>query len=998
MFDTECVPVSARTSIRRLLKTQLNGTIPNNQTNDGVDLLLKINGDIDIFLQLYDPNIYEKTVLLINHIIIMDKLAECGKSTWESDDRHLYMHDLEAALGEFGSFSSSLDRKESIYYYAGCLFFKVHDYAKAKKWFSKSKAVFEKSTAGNDLSESERVRRDIFIAFCYEYTGCPEDAILFLLGVSSVDIFETAIYAHKNDIISAVVKPECTRNKYFLIKEILSFPEFKHDNIFANLLFKEDVHYFELEVTELIHVFAHCLSEHRTRTDNFEGSSYGKYEFESLIRLISTKLIDTLDDKYVTCKAIIRAEGGDRDAALEILPNPSTIVEPKESAEINFYRFYFTELFSDMFESEDDDVISTAGSAFYNYCVAESSNLDDDSKRDALLHYHIFEVKRRLRTKFEQILQAPNNRNNAFFNIDFDNIDDQWQESFYAVIQKSKDFSKGFSSFANAEIKKELHLLRLCLNILLEMKSNQLPLFFTNDEEGKDFDFEVGGNQLFELCKMFSASFSKGMRPIPRSNNHPPSAYRTYYINSLRFDTITDCAESYLEFDAWIQKLFAGEKVDYVNVEFEDQSSTTKIIFGDPEVVSNQCDNCYMRLMSNSQLNLRVFYLGQKSEGFMATPIVAFNCLKTCILMAFIYASVESVMDYICKPRPIYILAPLRDTGSYYFQAVNFDRFIPLQHEPSDIQVINSEGIGVIPRYSGPKVKEKLECYFLNETVRGSCCCAIKYENSKLFALRGSTFVEKTNINHQMVQYYYYEYAVKREKCRRYKTVHCGEQERCSINNLQYCEYVFRKTDALAHDKASSNPIAKQLLLDLIIVACKEDISDYDNLYVLEKSIITSIAQPLSFEIYFFNKDLSYWGCPKDWLSIGKMGENRNKKSNNSPAENETATPPNDLPHIEAYKDCISGLCTELLNEQKNSLDKWRKYFMKHEREDKIAKIADGKINLLNTIPPLIEHLKEEWLSKSPISDRDVESLKKDFFACATYKEIQQTLNQTRFE
>ena len=968
--------VSARTSIRKLLDSPLNSPIPNNRTAEGIEKLREIDGDICTFLQICSPNIYEKTILLIDHIIIMDKLNECGESAWENDDRHLCMHDLEAVLSEFGPCSSSLNLKESVYYFAACLFFKVHDYDKSLFWFNESKCVYEKNTAGNDLFEVERIRRDIFIAFCYEYTGHPEKAIAFLLDINSIDIFETAIYAHKGDIVNDVVNPECKRNKYFFIKRLLLFPEFHHDSIFVSLLSGEKINKFETEIAELIHVFAHCLSEYKIKTDDFEDTHYGKVKFVNLIRLISTKLIDTLDDKYITCKATVRAEGGDRDAALEMLPDPAGMKNPKEAAEINFYRFYFTELFSDMFESIGDDVISAAGQAFYSYCIDESSDFDDDSRGDALLHYHIFEVKYRLRTLFEEILREKNNRNSRFFEIDFENIGDQWQKSYYAVMK-----NEGLSPFANAEIKKELRLLRLCLNILLEVQANNLPLFFTNDEEDAEFSFEVGENQLFELCKMFSSLFLSSMRPILPPNSTSSSTYRFYYINNLRFDILAD---NYSEFEELIQKSFDIEdieKVPFANIELDQQFSATKIVFGEDSFVEKRCELYRQQLIRNPELNIRVFYVGKKTNRYIANPIVACENLKTCVLIAFIYATIEYVIDYICRPRPIYILAPLRDTGSYYFQAANLERFVPLCRELSDIHKMNSEGIGIIPRFNIPKAKERFECHFINDDVKRACCCALIYKNNKLFVLRGTDFVEKENINHSLVQHYYTEYAMRREKCRKCSVVHDDNQRKCSFNNSLYCDYVFRRSDALAHDNATNNPVAKQLLIELIVIACKEECSDYDNLYVLENTIISGVFSPLSKKIYLFNKDLR-GSCPKTWLST--------EESNVCSGEEKMPPPPDAQAK---YQESVQRTYKQLLKQRDDLLDKWEKYRINHKKNT----ITQGMLKSLNDLKESIEQLKQNWLSKSASSEQEYEKLSEEFFDCDDLQHIQKILSQASF-
>lgn len=241
--------------------------------------------------------------------------------------------------------------------------------------------------------------------------------------------------------------------------------------------------------------------------------------------------------------------------------------------------------------------------------------------------------------------------------------------------------------------------------------------------------------------------------------------------------------------------------------------------------------------------------------------------------MAFIYATIEIVMDYICKPKPIFILAPLRDTGSYFFQAVNLDRFLSLHSEPSENKNLNSEGIGVMPHYNSTREKKELKCTFKNETIQKACHGGIIYRDTKLFVLKNNRFIEKTNVNHQLIRSCYEEYSKAREKARRCRAVpgHDKNYPKCRIKDINYCSYVFRKSDSLANQNTIKNPSAKRLLLELIIIACKEDIVDYENLYVLENSLAEGVKQNLEFEIIFFSEDMSMQGCYHNWLTIDEI-------------------------------------------------------------------------------------------------------------------------------
>ena len=878
---TNIVFSRAKTPLREKLVKVFKQEIPTDFAKDKIDKLKEIDNDISQFLKCCDPTIKEQVVLKINHIIVKDTLAESGQMSWKNDDRSRYMKEILEILNDFETYSSSMNLRGSIYYYVACLCFKVHDYDSALQFFIKSKNIDRHDVNRNGLTKIERVKRDIFITFCYEYNGHPESSIEFLLGITNIGIFETTIYSHKEDIITAIVDSGNTKDKYSLIRVILGFDEFTTDNILNNLLLniESEENSYREGMDEVIHVFAHCLSEYKMKAEIFTEEVYGDAKFKErkklgyLIKLIAIKLIDTLDESYTTCKATIRAESGDPEGAIRILPDDKILDgrEPEDRAEIDFYRFYFKELFSGLFSEKNDKSIETAGSAYRNYCESETSKLDVESKNDALLHYHIFEVKWKLRSIFEEILTNGKKRNSAFLAIEFNNTD--WASSFNAVIQGK------FSSFANKEIIKEFQKLHVCLNILLEITTNKLPIFFSNDEKIRHFNFENNGNQLFELCKTFNSLFYERDTFERLGSSDKKSKYRTYYIHNLKFDI---CADDYTNFESCMNILFDDEKVKYSNKEFDKQTSTTKIISGDQQVL----DILHQKYHYNPKLNMRVFYSGKTSVDYEAAPIAVFSNLKTCILMAYIYATIESMLDYICKPRPIYILAPLRDTGSYYFQNINWKHFVPFDRESSDKQCLSSTGIGITPQFASMKTKESIPVNYYSDEVREYCYCGLIYRDKKLFVLNkekdGDRFIEKSSVDCQLIDQCYQDYFKKRETCRNYNTIHDeSDLNNCPHTNLNYCKYVFRSINELANQNATNNPIAKNLLLELLILACREGVTDYNYKYVMENNTLEGLnMNNIQFTIYLFDRKIEKFNCYNELIVLDGKESTYSEPSN----------------------------------------------------------------------------------------------------------------------
>ena len=145
----------------------------------------------------------------------------------------------------------------------------------------------------------------------------------------------------------------------------------------------------------------------------------------------------------------------------------------------------------------------------------------------------------------------------------------------------------------------------------------------------------------------------------------------------------------------------------------------TKIVFGEKQEVDEQCQRYHQILTQNPKINIRVFYVGEKSEDFIASPIVAFNDLKTCILMAYIYATIESVLDFF-SPE---IIIPAERQEFESSIAGGMNKILDSVNECIKLANVKPESVQLIVLTGGsteiPHVRDTLCKIFPNATISG---------------------------------------------------------------------------------------------------------------------------------------------------------------------------------------------------------------------------------------------------------------------------------------
>lgn len=887
---------------RKIIRKEIAQALkkPLNQYN--IQELECLYNNIGLFCHQYCPTLDERAILNVDKIIIMDVLSQ--KSTSFAHDKTTYIKNREALLSEtiqilecLGDYQEQfLPLQEILYYYVACLHFKVHNYREARICYnlSKNKSCNIKST--RKLNEAQIIKRDILISYCYEYCGKPEDATLFLFGEISLLDFKKAIYTHQREILLILCKSVSAPSPQYLyiIDELMKFDEFsKNPTIIQSILSKRNDKRFTEEMDEVIHVLSHCLNEFKPpnispcEVENlYDGETSGPYIVDITIKHIAKRLIDTLGSNYTTCKATIYAENDDSEHALELLSSYCPSLE-KEIAEKNFYLFYFSELFSDIDSTKLDERIIGSGQAFRAFCESSTdiSNLDGDEKNDALLHYHLFEVKRLLRDLFEKILQ----------NNDIDDINQLFIQNHYSEpLKESIDYiiKNSFSCFANEEICKELEILKLCLYILEEIKQKELPLFFSDENPEKTVSFNNIYDQLFELCKAFNMR-----RPTTNiTKSYTPSGLactneegRTYTIHGFTFDVFVD---DYTLFDDVMRDIFdISENVNLEN-EFciskgtkDKLRSTNKLVFSinkGKEICeyfySEMCQFIDKTGIDYERWNKTKVFLSNDITGrFEGKPFARFSHLKHGIIMAYIYGTVNKIIAYVCEPKQIAILAPLRDTTSYYFQSTNIENFVELKLPDANDYTITNTGLGTNPYMPKTKRDEKV-VKFLNTEIMRSCFCGVKYENGILYVLRKTH--DDQNLVAKMIQHdansilikrFFQKYLVLRIPYAKSKTNCTNSVCKVKHKSTQTCQYLFGHISNLLREPTSQLCDAKQVLLELIILACKEAVFDVDKVYILEHILTDSLLpNKTNFEIYLFNESINQptQSCCSEWITI----------------------------------------------------------------------------------------------------------------------------------
>lgn len=340
----------------------------------------------------------EQLLVLINQAILVDRMYFC-------------LYSLEIILDRVDKTISTFQKLDwNVYYVVGFLNFKIHNYEKAVKYFSKVVNISELECSAREETCNLYFRAMLFIAYSYEYSGEFSTAIqqIVIKPEKINEILKTYSLAEIKSNISEIMETICqnaTPDSLFG-HYINSFKDFIQK---ASLNNEESRVQLEKQF-EILHAFGHCLNEYaikhmrKTLDEHIEDIEFGK--LLCLARQIMYEL-SKYRQEYLTCYATIHGEYQDYYQALKELDVAEKAYSLKEkfhgketlAAEVKFFKYYFGLLCNQVFEED-------------KHQFEEYYNKYDDN--DAECYLKIFEFRNELR-KYLSILYCDiRNADNAF--------------------------------------------------------------------------------------------------------------------------------------------------------------------------------------------------------------------------------------------------------------------------------------------------------------------------------------------------------------------------------------------------------------------------------------------------------------------------------------------------------------------------------------------------------------------------------------------------------
>lgn len=339
----------------------------------GISKLYKWNYGTDAFSMLTTE---EQLVIVLNQSIMIDRL-------------HSGHHLLKTYLTRLNKLLSGFEHLDwFVYYVAGFLNFKIHNYHESKEYFENVEK--NKNFNSSDLKAKKRYFHSVLlIAYGYEYEGRFSEAIAKIVkpvdqvleSFKSIHLKEfdncRFILSTLNEMVDTAVDNSLFyiyfQNEHIAITEQISNPKNK------------DIHNMHAEI---LHALAHCINEYAIQNykSNIEGCSKLIRFARALMRFIAN-----INCEYWTCYATIYGEHKDYDIALRELANAGQNIcicksrsKLRESldAEIHFFQYYFGQMINKDVEKEKIE--------FSSYCLKYS---DDD----AYCHLQIFEFRSKLK-------------------------------------------------------------------------------------------------------------------------------------------------------------------------------------------------------------------------------------------------------------------------------------------------------------------------------------------------------------------------------------------------------------------------------------------------------------------------------------------------------------------------------------------------------------------------------------------------------------------------
>lgn len=390
-------------------------------SNDAFDNIIeRINNNRDI-------NLIDSAIIEINNITpktiteyIILQFNKCLLYQWSGNDSSFI-----ESLSELNNIVTSglitdLNTGEDILCNIAKLNYQIHNYKIAKKLLEKSlEQEFPKEMTKFNIES--RFRKRLLLAFCNEYiTLSIKDVNLFrdsfsrlvnsLVGINLLDfnskdsdrtfVVDKLVEISENPDLSIIDIVQLLIN-WDIIKQnddLLTIVMRAYDNkIITKSKYKD-------WVSQIIHIFSHCLSEYYNKAVSYNESGYSKKIY---YKRLSEILMKKLGDDYVTCYATLKMENYEYYSAINTLISTRERLVKKATedndkniysliAEIDFYYWYFSVY------THHIDFEKSYKESFFNYC---KENKEDEV---ANTYYHILNMKELLIKGFDEL-----KRNNA---------------------------------------------------------------------------------------------------------------------------------------------------------------------------------------------------------------------------------------------------------------------------------------------------------------------------------------------------------------------------------------------------------------------------------------------------------------------------------------------------------------------------------------------------------------------------------------------------------
>ena len=382
----------------------------------------------------------EQLIILLNQSIMIDRL-------------HVSQYLLKTYLKRLNKLLDGFYYLHwFVYYVAGFLNFKIHNYRESNKYFTlvEKEKLLQKSNAQDKKRYFHSV---LLIAYGYEYAGDFANAIKKLV-MPVEDLYQLLESVETKNIGNNVFLIDFLNQLIEKASDNSLFSKFFHGyRITHNITNCDETDQYDIQV-EILHALAHCVNEY-----SIQNHSANQDHCSRLLRFARALMafIAKKNKEYWTCYATIHGEYRDYDIALKELCESSSKICEKEgkikeslAAEIAFYQYYFGQIIHKQIDDEKE--------VFYNYCQKYS---DDD----AFCHLQIFEFRRLLRNYMSEMFDYLTKNSRKSNKIEGLPSTDSIQEAYDAICQLHP------SAHMNVNIRAELRLMQRIYRIIDRLNS-----------------------------------------------------------------------------------------------------------------------------------------------------------------------------------------------------------------------------------------------------------------------------------------------------------------------------------------------------------------------------------------------------------------------------------------------------------------------------------------------------------------------------------------------